>query len=222
MLDPIVRSFAPLTLVGGAEVTDEALNMALKLAPMAIAADGGARSLLRAGVEIARVIGDLDSLSARDRAMLDANIVVKVDEQDSTDFEKCLQRIEAPLIIGLGFTGGRLDHQLAAFHAMLKYSERPCVLLGDEEVVFLVPEHMSMDLGAGVPFSLFPLRAVTGTATGLKWSFEELDFEPGVQIGTSNCTTGPVTLRASRAGLLCIVPASAFEAVVKTRLAQLG
>ena len=47
-----------------------------------------------------------------------------VGEQETTDLEKCLYSVEAPLFLGVGFLGGRVDHQLAAMNALVKYAGR--------------------------------------------------------------------------------------------------
>ena len=36
-------------------------------------------------------------------------------DQDTTDFDKALRHIKAPVVIGAGFSGARTDHALAAF-----------------------------------------------------------------------------------------------------------
>ena len=43
-------------------------------------------------------------------------------EQDTTDLEKCLDSVEAPLFLGLGFLGGRIDHHLAAMNALVRHA----------------------------------------------------------------------------------------------------
>jgi thiamine pyrophosphokinase len=45
-------------------------------------------------------------------------------EQDTTDFEKCLYSVAAPLLLGVGFLGGRADHHLAAMNVLVRYADR--------------------------------------------------------------------------------------------------
>ena len=103
----------PLTLVGGGVASLQDLLEAMTYAPTCIAADGGAKLALEAGVELAAVIGDFDSIG-QCLSQVPVERRIHISEQDSTDFEKCMLRIETPLVVGLGFLGGRLDHQLAA------------------------------------------------------------------------------------------------------------
>lgn len=220
MISKIVHKLEPITLVGGGDVSDPAFEQALQHAPSLVAADGGAQAILQRGKMPEAVIGDMDSLSGDLKASLSKSLLHEVTEQDSTDFEKCLMRIAAPLIIGIGFLGGRIDHQLAAFHALVRFPNQPCVLLGDEELVFLCPPKLDLPLVAGTPVSLFPMQAVTAQGLGLTWSFEQLDLAPGVRIGTSNRAEGAISLSATEAALLCILPAECLEAVVTALRAQ--
>jgi thiamine pyrophosphokinase len=222
VISKIVRKLEPITLVGGAAVNSQQLERAIVEAPTLVAADGGAAHIVRAGRVPEAVIGDMDSLSGDLKAALPKDIVHEIEEQDSTDFEKCMLRIETPLVVGLGFLGGRLDHQLAAFHGLMQFQYQRCVLLGSDEVVFLCPPLLDLPLSAGTPVSLFPLGPVTGRASGLRWSFESLDFSPGENIGTSNVADGAISLAMTAPAMLCILPAQCFEAVVKALVAQSG
>ncbi|MEP5154482.1 thiamine diphosphokinase [Planktotalea sp.] len=222
MISKIVRKLEPVTLVGGADVSKSAFERAIVHAPTILAADGGAVHALNLGAIPEAVIGDMDSLDRELKGQLPAASLHFIEEQDSTDFEKCLLRIEAPLIMGVGFLGGRLDHQLAAFHALVRFAHQRCILVNDDELVFLCPPQFSMPLAAGTPVSLFPMGASTGRGEGLKWSFPSLDFEPGLRIGTSNEAIGAVTLEMSAPNMLCILPSDCFELVLKALMAQAG
>jgi thiamine pyrophosphokinase len=123
MPDVIVDSLENVTLIGGGAVDSAQLARALDLAPVLVAADGGADSALAAGHVPRAVIGDMDSLSAAARDTIPAARIHPVPEQDSTDFEKALSRIRAPLVLGLGFMGPRLDHMLAVYHGLLALPE---------------------------------------------------------------------------------------------------
>lgn len=221
-MSKIVIKMEPVTLVGGADVNRSALNRAIVHAPSMVAADGGAAHILDQNLLPDAVIGDMDSLSDDLKARLPADSFYAIDEQDSTDFEKCLMRISAPLVLGLGFLGGRLDHQLAAFHGLMRFAEQRCILLGDEEVVFLCPPQLRLTFTERTPLSLFPLAPVTGDATGLHWSFEQLAFAPGQRIGTSNFANGDVHLTMSAPAMLCILPARCFEDVIAALMEQSG
>lgn len=200
--------------MGGGQASAADLHKALKLAPRCVAADGGAVLALEAGVDLAAVIGDFDSVPAEVLAQVPADRVHHIAEQNSTDFEKALRLVDAPVIVGVGFTGGRLDHQLAALHALARYAHRPCVLMGESEIVLLAPPLITLPCKAGDVVSLVPLAPVTGHSTGLCWPIAGLNFAPGGQNGTSNRAEGPVTLTMDAAHMLLILPRALMPPVV--------
>ena len=130
----------------------------------------------------------------------------RVTEQDSTDFEKALGAIDAPVVLAVGFLGARVDHQLAAMHTLIAVSSPPSILLGASEVIFHVPPALDIPCAAGEVVSLFPLGPVTGRSQGLEWPIDGLDFAPGRLIGTSNRALGPVQLWMDGPGMIGIVP----------------
>lgn len=205
MTDPVLSSGGPVVLVGGGPVTAADMAEARSHGGSVVAADGGADRALALGVRPDAVIGDLDSLSAQARAVL-GDAVHAVSEQDSTDFEKCLLRIAAPLVIAVGFAGARLDHALAVFNTLARHPARRCVVLAEREVIMLAPPRIALDLPAGTRVSLFPLCGVTGRGTGLHWPIDGIGFAPGGVIGTSNKAEGPVDLAFDAPGMLLMLP----------------
>ncbi len=215
----IVDELAPITLIGSGDADAATIASALALAPVVVAADGGAVAALAAGVVPRAVIGDLDSLPEAIRAQLDPATVHPVPEQDSTDFEKCLQRLRAPLILAIGFTGDRMDHQLAALSALVRYPAQRCIVIAPGQIAFLCPPVLSLPVEAGTLVSLYPLGAVRGTSDGLQWPIAGLDFAPDGRVGTSNCATGPVTLTFDAARMLVILPRQTLPMAVAALLA---
>lgn len=195
MMASIVQSATGVTLLGGGDFAHADLDMALNLAPVLVAADGGADSALAVGRLPEAVIGDFDSISPAARAAIPADRQHPVSEQDSTDFGKCLALVEAPFLIGLGFAGLRMDHTLSVMTALAAYPHQRCVILGSEDVIFLCPPRLSLPLAAGSRLSLFPMGPASGHSTGLRWPIDGLDFAPAGRIGTSNEATGPVSLQ---------------------------
>lgn len=214
MKDKIVRSLRGVTLIGGGYLGIDDLELALSAAPDLVAADGGAGPALDAGHVPLAVIGDFDSIRAGDRDRMPKDRLFPIREQDSTDFEKSLRRVAAPIVLGIGFLGGRVDHQLAVLNALVRNTDCPCVLLGPGEVVFHAPRRLALDLVPGQVVSLFPLSPVTGRSTGLEWPIDGLELSPDGQVGTSNRALGPVVLETDGPGLLVIVPRDALDGVI--------
>lgn len=214
----IVDTPHPTTLIGGGEAHVEDVETALTLAPACVAVDGGAALALEAGSIPTAVIGDFDSISDDVLAQLPAERLHKIAEQDTTDFDKALRSVKTPLSIGVGFTGARVDHQLATLHVLARYPDRPCVLLGRTELIFLCPRRINLELQPGAVVSLFPLGPVSGTSQGLRWPIDGLAFDPIGQIGTSNFAEGPVALSFDAPCMIAIVPRSALAEVTQALL----
>lgn len=204
-----------VVLVGGGPLEADVFALVQDRAVFFVAADGGADALLAHGVIPDAVIGDMDSLSEAGRAAIPAERLHEVAEQDSTDFDKAVRGTCAPLIYAVGFTGARLDHELAALHVLVRYGDRPVVLVGEVDVTVHLPARIALDLPRGLRVSLFPLDGVTVGMEGLRWSFDALALHPMRKIGTSNeVGEGPVMLTSDGPGALLIVPRAALDAVV--------
>ena len=220
MTAPVVTSAGGVTLIGGGAVSGRDLEQALALAPLLVAADSGADEALELGHRPVAVIGDFDSLSEGARELLPPGALHHVAEQDSTDFEKCLTRIAAPFVIAVGFAGRRLDHTLAALNVMARLPAPHVLLIAAEDIIFLCPPALTLDLPIGSRLSLFPMAPARGTSTGLEWPIDGLDFAPAGASGTSNRVAGQVSLTIEgpmlvmlpRAGLAAALSGLGFTA----------
>lgn len=210
----IVQSRLPVTLLGAGESAVSDMDEMLAMAPTLVAADGGANVAIAAGILPDRVIGDLDSLSGAARAAIPPDRLVRVADQSTTDFEKCLERIRAPLILAIGFTGARIDHELAVWNVLARRRAHHCVVVGQEDVVLLAPERLRLDLAPGTRVSLFPMSPVRAESSGLRWPVKGLAFAPDGVLGTSNEATGPVELVVHEGRMLLILPRAALKALL--------
>ncbi|NVO54820.1 thiamine diphosphokinase [Rhodobacteraceae bacterium B1Z28] len=212
---PIVRSDGPIGLFGGGHIGPGDLNLVLNRVTSVVAADGGAADLVESGRIPDAVIGDFDSLESRIREKIPTDRLFPIQEQNSTDFDKALRSVQAPMVVGAGFLGGRLDHQLAVLNALVKHQDRPCILLGEHEVVFHAPPKIALTVTPGDVVSLFPLARVTGRSWGLEWPIDNLVLEPHGQVGTSNRALSEVKLHLNDPGLLVMVPRVALDQVMQ-------
>ncbi len=206
----------PETVVGGAPVSSSVLSKALTLAPRLVAADGGADTVLAAGLRPARVIGDMDSASEDARAAF-ADVLLPIAEQDSTDFAKVLRVSRAPWTIAVGFIGARVDHFLACLSELARRRDRaPCILLGEEDCVCILPRTAHLTLRVGARVSLWPLGPATGTSTGLEWPIDGVQFAPDHRVGTSNrAAAGDIALTTEGAAMALILDADALPAMLE-------
>ena len=99
----LIQTDRPLALVGGGACDAADLALAKRRSSCFVAADGGADTLLAHDITAEAVIGDLDSITVQARSQMPPDRLHLVAEQNSTDFEKCLRHISAPLDLGSGF-----------------------------------------------------------------------------------------------------------------------
>jgi thiamine pyrophosphokinase len=214
MQNGIVQSDRAVTLVGGGDLRRARLRQALRIAPVLVAADGGANVAAAMGLVPDAVIGDLDSIRADVRAALPPERVVHVAEQETTDFEKCLTRTEAPFRLAVGFTGARADHALAVCNTLVRHPARTCLILSETDVTFVAPSRIDLPLVPGTRVSLFPMGAVEAASSGLHWPVDGIAFAPDGMIGTSNVATGPVTVTTSAPKMLMILPRQCLRVAI--------
>lgn len=209
---------AAVTLVGAGPFEDAALRAAMAHAPHLVAADGAADRLAALRLSPEAVIGDMDSVRDPATWQRPGTRFVHLAEQDTTDFEKCLYSTEAPFYIAVGFTGGRADHALAVLHALLRYRDRPVLVMGEAEVSVLVPpgRRLRVAVDPGERVSLYPLVPVrAGRSRGLVWPVDGLEMAPGQRIGTSNEAAAPVIeLEFDDPGMLLMLDRARLGALI--------
>jgi len=213
-----IRFETAVTLVGPAALDRAMVEAARRYAPALVAADSGADRLAEFRLEPHAVIGDMDSVADAARWRAGPGHFVHLAEQDSTDFEKCLYATEAPFYVAVGFTGRRVDHMLAVFHAMLRHGGKRVVLLGEHEASLLAPAGVTLRLAVtpGARVSIYPLLPVTAIhSRGLEWPVDGLALAPGQRIGTSNAATQPlIELAFDGPGALVMLEPEALGALV--------
>lgn len=210
----------PAAIVGGAGFDARLAESLARQGFALIAADGAADELALGGLTPDFVIGDMDSISDAD-AFAGRSQVIRLDEQETTDLEKCLYATDAPIYVGLGLTGRRFDHTLAAVHAAARYGgSKRLVLVEEAEVVAVARGRFTLDLPKGTRVSIFPLSPIRfAGSSGLRYALDGLAMAQGDRIGTSNAATGegPVEIAPApgqNQPYLVIVPIETLEAVL--------
>lgn len=222
MKGQIVQDLARITLLGGGQVNHTILSDCLTHAPRLVAVDGGANTALALDLMPEAVVGDLDSLSDAARAAIAPERIISAPDQNLTDFDKALSWADAPLVLGVGFMGGRLDHELACYNALVR-SRRVCVLVGEEDLCFHVPNSLRLSLPIGTRLSLFPMAESTGHCSGLRYPVAGLTMAPWARVGTSNTVvSSEVHLSFDRPGMLAILPRAQLSAVIDALTAGQG
>ena len=199
-----------ILLVGAGPTSSSVIQAAAMHVVTVVAADGGFQSAQAAGLDVALVVGDMDSQVGMPKSQTFA----KIDDRDTTDFEKCLRVCAADIFLGVGFLGGRLDHQLAAFSALLK-EPKPVVLIDEHQLVFVAPAQFHLELEAGAPVGFYPMLPVHVNLQGVQWPLDDAEMSPLGQIATSNKSNGELlTLKVDGPGLLAILPVRYLGAVL--------
>ena len=199
-----------ILLIGAGPSTAELIREISVFSDAIVAADGGFRAVENAGAEVILVVGDMDS----QQDLPTDQAVAHIADQETTDFQKCLAVCDADVFLGVGFLGGRLDHQLAAFSALLN-EPRPVVLVDEAQLVFVVPPEFSMDLEAETPVGFYPMVPIQASLRGVRWPLSNVAMSPIGQIATSNVALGgALEITVDGPGLLAIMPRRYLVAVL--------
>jgi thiamine pyrophosphokinase len=176
-----------LVIVGGGALDPGLLRQLAADGAHLVGADGGGDAIRAAGLVPEAIVGDFDSLA--DPAGWDARTrLIRVPEQETTDFEKVLYSTRAPVTIGLGMTGRRFDHTLAALDAMARFARNRAIVLVDEfDLALGLAGPFAFTAEPGARVSIHPLMATRfARSSGLKYPLDGLTLAPGVRTGTSN------------------------------------
>ena len=181
--NPMLCYSLPVIVLGGGSYDAAIVKPLLDDYPL-IAADSGADAARAMGVMPDHIIGDFDSIS--DLNLFPSERLIAMSNQDTTDLEKTISCIRAPICLGFGFLGRRFDHSLAALHALAR-CQIPMILIGCHDAVMYCRQDFSGLLPQGERLSVWPLvRQEFLASTGLEWPLDGLLLEAGKQIGTSN------------------------------------
>lgn len=186
-------------------------------AALRIAADGGARHFLAAGLRPHFLVGDLDSLPAVDADALQKSGVLVLRHparKDATDLELALDLAlaqGADEVVVLAALGARWDQTLAnmLLLALERYGRVPMrVVEGAQTLRVLRPGRPHQLAGTrGDTLSLIP---ISGTATGITTSGLDYPMQHGTlpfgaTLGVSNVLTSATASVAFESGLLLAI-----------------
>ncbi len=181
----------------------------------AVAADGGTRHALAAGLMPAHVIGDLDSLSPDQRARLEAagtTLHAHPPAKDETDLELALTwaaaQSDVTEIVILGALGGRPDQALAnlLLLALPALTGRTVIIADGAWTIHCLRggETATFHGQSGDTLSLIPLGgdAVGVTTGGLAYPLRNETLHFGLGRGVSNEFVGETATVSLQTGLL--------------------
>ena len=176
-----------LVIVGGGTVDHDLLRDLYLTGAHLVGADGGADQIVAAGLKPEAIIGDFDSLSNVDE-WLGRTRLLRIPEQETTDFEKALYSTRAPVTIAMGMTGKRFDHTLAALDAVTKHARDRVIILVDEaDIAVALTGPFSFEVAPRERVSVHPLLPIRfKRSIGLRYPLDGLRLAPGERTGTSN------------------------------------
>ncbi|MFN8506296.1 MAG: thiamine diphosphokinase [Dehalococcoidia bacterium] len=173
-------------VIANGEPPSPALLRALAAeASLVVAADGGARHALAAGLTPDAVVGDLDSVTAAERAAIPASRFHQVLDPNTTDLRKAIA-----FAIARGATrvdvaaagGGRADHALANLSVLREFRGAAEVHIADDYFdIRLVEGSATIDADPGTVVSLVAIGRCEGVTTAnLRWDLAAytLEFSP--------------------------------------------
>ena len=188
----------------------------LRPGDLVIAADGGTRHALAAGVIPDVVIGDLDSLSPDVQASVEAadtQIMRFSPDKDKTDLELALLHAAHEGATGITIVaalGGRLDQTIAnvLLLALPELANIDARIVEGAQEAFLVQDETTVQGQPGDTLSLIPLGgdAEGVTAQGVEWELDDDTLRFGSARGVSNVLKSEQARVCVRRGsLLCVV-----------------
>lgn len=181
-----------LGILGGKDVSADAVSSWVQSAEFVIAADQGA-DLIPVHIRVPDVlIGDLDSVSETGKER--AKRVIHDSCQETTDTEKLLQFCERESfgqVTLLGVEGDLLDHVLANLYCIAK-TELDVRLALRSGMMWSVrsaqPRSLALPIGRRV--SLLPIESCEGVNLGgVQWPLSNAALAPGAVYSISNRST---------------------------------
>ena len=214
----VIEHFKPVILVGDSPFDISVLKSLPKEWPI-YAADGGGNILFKNKLKVQSIIGDLDSL---DKSYIENKVpTIHINDQNTTDLQKCLNYIKASFLIGFGFLDRRIDHTLATCSAVCKkHFAKKIILVGKYDILIWSKESWGCSLPINTRVSIWPLgnqRFIE--SKGLKWPLDNLEMSPDGLIGTSNQTVkNKIFIKVDhgyRSKYVTLVPSKHLSQIIK-------
>lgn len=202
-------------VVIGGDVPHRGVLARLPADRVVFAADSGLDHADALGIEVHRLIGDLDSVS--DEALArhkDIPIDRHPPDKDATDTELALEAAVADghdRVVVVSGGGDRLDHLLGSLTVLARIAKtvRLEAWIGTAHVHVLHDgDHLHLDPPVGTVLSLLPLDGPASgvDATGLRWPLTDAILHWGSSRGISNEVTGAVSISLGHGVLAVIIP----------------
>lgn len=183
----------------------------IKSCDLFICADGGANTAKKLGIEPDVIIGDFDSVEEATLSAFNRSEKIKVDDQDSTDFEKAIQYLVKRNITSISVwgaaSGERVDHTIGNLSSLAGFPKNLTVhFYTNHSLTYLLPFDFEKQFPVGKTISLIPMPKADFVATkGLQWPLNSETLELGARIGTLNKVTENVVRIYYQSGHLLLM-----------------
>ncbi len=192
-----------------------------------IAADGASNKLVNKDIVPDLIVGDLDSLELDFLNIKIKNInikntkhltkkhnIIRVDDQNTTDFEKCLVEINKrslfPSLV-LGIAGGEIDHTIYNINCFMRYAKQHMLIFldfyKDNKFKWGLPILRKKEIigKVGKTISLLPYPEALVSTTGLKWDITKQQLMVSVNASIRNVVVEHVVIIEVHRGELLVV-----------------
>ena len=200
-------------IVGNGDSTSgSVLDFFVSKSSTIIALDGAAVTLQKRQIRPDVIIGDMDGLTPEQLDVFySQGIEIICDStQDTSDISKGLswskEHYPGRQIDVIGISGGRLDHQLAAFSALFECQSDARLHIGDWMAVRVTKIPIRYSTAKGKNISLIPFGEVSGvTLSGCKYPLSNENLSSGTK-GIHNEALGQeITISCQQGDLLLLI-----------------
>lgn len=185
-----------LLVVNGNLPREEILRKLCDQVALIVCTDGAADQLrmIASDAMPSVIVGDIDSL--QNTACYHEDVIIRINDQHSTDLEKALGYLvnNSPmLVVVVGFSGCRYDHTITNLQILSSFHDKLDFLLIDDLGYGVFLSRMSkrgsfiIDEVIGTTVSLIPIGRISGiTTAGLHYPLENETLGWGERSGQSN------------------------------------
>ena len=185
-----------------------------------VGVDRGALVLIERNIEFAAAVGDFDSVSELERALIEekaGEVIELPEDKDVTDCDVAVAHVVAKghrLMSLYGATGARFDHQFAAIGLMLKYAKKDVeirMIDGQNVLYILRPGVHTCSIDASKEYvSFFALESKVKnlTLTGVEYPLNSYDLAFDDSLCVSNKPLGSSVDISFDSGYLLVVQSS--------------
>jgi thiamine pyrophosphokinase len=204
--------FKSILCLNGLLPNTKTIKALSKNSKIIIAADGAANQLAKKNINPDYIIGDLDSLDNKYNWV--NSKIIKIPDQNTTDFEKCIDYINTNMLfptLVLGINGGEIDHIIDNLNKFIKYSSTIPMIFFDTPNKWGIAMTSTLSINTEVSniVSIFPFLQNTHLKSqGLHWELNSDKHSILQNTSTRNKTTTEHTIIQSSQDKVLVITES--------------